>query len=492
MKSLAEIIAWLKTSTKIPVILVEVPNVLGSSGTYYLSNKPYVTKTTDTPSNTRYNPSIVGGVNFTESLSLSMSVSISYGDIEIDNTDGSKDSWLNYVWANRPISIYIGDITWAREDFRLIFSGIVSDILSRGRNTLNIVINDKLQKLNNPISETTLPQINSNSEVLIPVTFGEVFNASPIVTDNIINTLEYQVHTAPIEDIIEVRDNGIPVNITKNLGAGKFTLNQTPYGQITCSIQGHKNPTYYNDIANIIKEIVKNYGPVLNRLTDSDIDLTNFSSFSSSNTQPVGFYSNSRENILSVCNQLASSIGAQLTMTSTGLLRLVRLNLPPTGTAYTVSYNDIESKSLSIIDKPPVLGATKVTYAKNWTTQKGSLAAGLPSNNAVLFEEEWLYSIYENNTIINNYLQTTEPKEENTLLLKKIHADAEALRRNNMWSTPRFVYSMKAYAHLLPVELGDSITLYDSRFGLNNGKTGLVISIARDWLAGRVGIGVLI
>ncbi|OHE77800.1 MAG: hypothetical protein A3F67_08150 [Verrucomicrobia bacterium RIFCSPHIGHO2_12_FULL_41_10] len=492
MKSLAEIIAWLQTSTKKPVILVEVPGVLNAPGTYYLSNRPYVTKATDTPSNTRYDPSIVGGVTFNESLSLSMAVNISYGDIEIDNTDGSKDTWLNYVWANRAISIYIGDSSWPKDDFRLIFSGIVFDIATRNRNTVNIIINDKLQKLNNPISEITLPLVNSTSEVLIPITFGEVFNATPIVTDNIVNTLEYQVHPGPIEDIIEVRDNGVPVNITKSLTTGKFTLSQAPYGQITCSVQGHKNPTYYNDIANLIKEIVKNYGPTANRLVDADIDLTNFSSFSTNNTQPVGFYSTSRENILSVCNQLASSIGAQVTMTSTGLLRLVKLDLPPTGTAYTVSYNDIEAKSISITEKPPVVGAQKLGYAKNWTTQTGSLAAGLPSNSTVVFEKEWLYSIYENATVITNYKQTSEPVEESTLLLKKTHTDTEALRRNTLWGTPRFVYSMKAYAHLLPVELGDSITLYDTRFGLNNGKTGLVINISRNWLAGRVVIGVLI
>ena len=41
-------------------------------------------------------------------------------------------------------------------------------------------------------------------------------------------------------------------------------------------------------------------------------------------------------------------------MSSTGKLKLVQLTIPGTGTAYAISYNDIEDGSLQIKEKPEV------------------------------------------------------------------------------------------------------------------------------------------
>lgn len=496
MKSLSEIITWLNTPEKLPVILVEIPGIIVPGDlTMYLSSIPFSSDPLDPVlPNIVYDASVVGGINFTESISMTGGVTINYGDIELDNTDGSKDSWLyDYIWVNKDIQILIGDVTWLRDDFRPIFNGTIVDIASRSNNALNIIIADKLQKLNNPISEELLPTLDSNSEILIPITFGEVFNVTPIKSSTVVNTLEYQVHNGAIEDIIEVRDNGVPVSITKNVAAGKFTLNQSPYGQITCSVQGDKNVTYYNDIANIIKRIVKNFGPTSTRLVDADIDLTNFSSFSATYTQPVGIYIQSRENILSICNKLANSIGAQLTFSSTGLLRLITLNMPPSGgSVYNVGPNDFEYNSLSINDKVDIRASTKISYCKNYTVQSGNIAAGIPSNNKVLFEEDFLIESVVDSIVQSDYKLTTEPEAEETSLVKKTDAINEATRRNNLWKTPRFVITFKAYGHLLPIELGDTVNLTDSRFGLSSTKSGLVISISRSWLTNRVTIGVLV
>lgn len=495
MKTLSEIIEWLKTPDKIPVILAEIPEIISPGfTTMYLSSRPFVSYPTDTYPNILYDARIIGGINFTESLSLTGTISLNYGDIELDNSDGSKDFWLSdYIWTNKDIQLLIGDAGWARDDFRPIFNGTIIDISSRSQNTLNIIISDKLQKLNNPISETLLPTIDTNSEILIPTTFGEVFNITPIKSSTVVNTLEYQVHTSTIEDIIEVRDNGVPVDITKNLTAGKFTLNQNPYGQITCSVQGDKNVTYYNDIANIIKRIVKSFGPADTRLIDADIDLTNFSDFSTAYPQPVGIYVPSRENIITICNKLASSIGAQITFSSIGLLRLVRLSLPTSGgTTYTVGPNDFEYNSISISEKSIVRASTKISYCKNYTNQRGNIAAGVPTNNKVFFEEDFLYESTTDTIVQTEYKLTTESDAEETYLLKKTDAEAESLRRNNLWKEPRFVISFRAYGHLLPVELGDTINLTDERFGLEGTVSGLVVRTSRDWLNNRITIGVLV
>ena len=51
--------------------------------------------------------------------------------------------------------------------------------------------------------------------------------------------------------------------------------------------------------------------------------------------------------------------------------------------------------------------------------------------------------------------------------------------------------SSRELVNLMLVELGDTWTLTHARFGLAAGKTGLVVSIERDWLKGRATVGVL-
>lgn len=493
MKSLSEIISWLKTPDHIRVILVEISGVMveGASSTFYLSNKSFTSTATDTPANTSYDSCIVGGISFNENLSLDGSASIGFGDIEITNYNGAKDSWLNYVWTNRQIKIYIGDPRWSKSDFYLIFDGVVGDISSRDQLTLNIVLLDKLQRLNNPITEYTLGGTGNNKDRVLPLTFGECFNIEPLNTDSVPNVLEYMVHNGPVEDIIEVRDKGMPVSINKNLAQGKFTLNHTPAGQITASVQGYKPSTYSTNIANIIKNIITNFGPSNSKLSLSDIDQTNFSSYETIFTDPVGYYCKDRTNIIDVCQKLASSIGATISCSSQGLVRLVRLSIPGNGTIWTVTSDDIVEDTLTISEKPEVRGSIKVNYCKNWTVQNASALAGAVNPVSIsLFEREWLSTTATNSAVISDYKLSTEPQEEDTYFLTQTPADTEALRRLNLWSTPRFIYTAVYFAHMLPVELGDSITITHRRYGLN-AKTGTVVSIDRDWIGGRVTIGVL-
>lgn len=494
MKSLSEIISWLKTPDHIRVILVEISGVMveGAESTFYLSNKSFTTTSTDTPANASYDSCVIGGISFNENLSLDMSASIGFGDIEIANYNGAKDAWLNYIWTNRQVKIYIGDPRWTKTDFYLIFDGVIADISSRDAVTLNLILLDKLQRLNNPITETTLGGTGNNKDRILPLVFGECFNIEPLNTDTVPNVLEYMVHNGAIEDIIEVRDKGVPVSITKNLAQGKFTLNHTPAGQITASVQGYKPSTYSNNIANIIKNIITNFGPSNSRLTISDIDQANFSMYESTYTDPVGYYCKDRTNIIDVCQKLASTIGANITCTSQGLVRLVRLAIPGSGTTYTVTSDDMVEDSLTISEKPDVRGSIKLNYCKNWTVQQpSSLAGSVNQLSVTLFDREWLSTTATNSTVVSNYKLSTEPQEEDTYFLSETPCTAEATRRLDLWSTPRFIYTATYFSHMLPVELGDTINITHRRYNLIN-KIGTVVNVDRNWISGRVTIGVLV
>ena len=475
---------WLKKGGRY-TLLVEVDTTVPR----YLSTVAYTTLPTDSPANRVYSPVVSGGVAFTETLPLDGSATLSVGDIELNNDDGLLDSWLDDVWVNKPIRIYIGDVSWVRADFRLIFTGIVANINSSAANRLNISLRDKLQRLNTPVSETLLGGTTSNKDRLIPLCFGEVHNVEPLLVDPA--TLKYKVHGSAIERLIEVRDNGVPVSVNESLIDGTFTLVAQQAGTITCSVQGDKPTTYSNRIADTITRLVTGYGKVSDRLTTADIDTAQFAAFNTAHPQPVGVYLNDRSNVIEVCQQLASSVGAQISMSREGLLRLLKITLPATGTPLVVTPSDYVAKSLEIKERVDVKAAIKVGYCKNYTTQTG-LNTGLPASHKDLFMQEYLSVTAKNQSVADTYKLNTEPVQTDTLLLTEADATAEANRLLTLWQQPRTVYKFVGYSHLLTVSLGQALTLVSPRFGLSEGKTGIVVGIQSDWVSRRVTIEVLI
>ncbi len=483
-------LAWLRQPSSIRCVLVEaVASIAGVETTLYLSSLPYVTGGADTPAHTAYLPCISDGVAFGGSLSLDGTASMSVGDIAIGNDSGERDAWLTYVWANRQVRAWVGDPRWPRADFRLVFDGLVADLSSSDRTTLTLVLVDKLKRLDRPISETLLGGSSVNKDKLIPLTFGEVFNVEPLLTNAA--TLEYQVHGGAVEDIIEVRDNGAPRTITKALSTGKFTLNAARVGQITASVQGDKPGTYSDTIAALVQRLATAYGPANTRLSAGDLDSAQLTAFAGACPQRVGLAVTERTNVLVACQQLAASVGAQVVMTSTGLLRLVRLALPATGTPTAIGESDFELGSLRISQRVSVRAAVKLAYCRNWTVQASGLATGLPDAALENFGAEWFYTTASDAAVASAYRLDTEPVPEETLLITQADADAEAARRLALWKTPRHIYTARCFSHLMLLELGDAVTLTSNRFGLAGGVTGLVVSIQRDWIAGRIDVGVL-
>ena len=507
MTTKAQLQAWLKSSSAIRVVLVEITGVGGApSSSFFLSNRPYTSKASDSPANQVYDACISGGVTFSQSLDLSGgSAQLSFGDIEIDNTpstsanSGVRDGWLGYLWANKPVTILIGDATWSRADFYPVFNGLIFDIDSKSRTTLNLILVDKLQKLNVPISDVSVSGSTSaaTNAQLIPLTLGECFNITPLVVNA--PNLVYQVHNGAMQGLIEVRDNGVKItSYTEDLATGKFTLTANPAGTITCSVQGSTlGGTYSNSLGSIISYLLRNYGSGVTVLDLDDTLLKRYDNVNGIATS-VGIYLSDRQNLLDVCQQLAFSVGAYLTTamdeaSGRAKFRLVQLQADYLGAAdYSVTPSDIEFHSLQLNTKVDVEGSVKLAYCKNWTPQESGLANGITPQNVAVLNKEWFYSTVSDSTTLTAYSLKAEPEQRDTYLITKAKADAESARLLALKKTPRYIYTATYLAHMLPVELGDWINIKNSRFGLTTGKTGQVISIDRDWLQGRVTIGVFI
>lgn len=513
---------WLETPSAIRGILViaqvsayNTTSLVWETKDIYLSNIGYLTG----DGITSFLPIITGGATFTESLSVDGGISMSFGDIEISNFNGEYDSWLDsskFIWVNKPIEVYYGDPSVASSSlsdirtstFERVFTGIISDVDTRSRTSLNIKVRDKLERLNTPLSETkigaygTWAQGQTNQDELKPIVFGEVHNIEPKLVDP--SLLEYLVSSGISESIIELRDNGIPIgisNYTQDLNITSFKLKFPSVGQLTVSVQGVKGDvnlstgaitsSYVNTVAKLIALICLSYGNVVNRLLPADIDLANFNTFNGLHTQSVGLVISNRENVLSVCTQLANSVGAQLYFTRLGKLQLLKLGTYTSDPIAYITDSDILFHSLEVSRRTEVVASTKLGYCKNWTPQP-SLLTNIPMTHKDMYGSEWYSTTATDNAVKSAYSLNVDPVQKDTLLLKESHAASEALRLNNLFKLPRTIYKLTCTANMLNLKLGQEVFITHNRFGLNSGKSGQVVSLSPNWLTSTIDIEVFI
>jgi hypothetical protein len=256
--------------------------------------------------------------------------------------------------------------------------------------------------------------------------------------------------------------------------------------------------TYVNSIANIIALIVTQYGQPNQRLTASDIDLTNFSAFPNIVTAPTGINASSigipildRANTLAVCQDIANSIGAQLFFNRAGLLQLLQLGINTSDAVMSITDDNILHHSLHISNRTPVIASTKVGYCQNYTPQT-ALAASLPGTASVMFNDQWYSNTVVDAGVQATYKLTAAPVQKDTRLITGSACAAFATFLNNYFKVPHTVYAFTGTTKLLGLKLGQGVTLTHNRFGLNAGKSGQVITLAPDWANGTVNVEVII
>lgn len=468
----AQYTAWLVDPAAIRCILVEAVGRVSTVETaFYFSSLPYIS------GSTIYNSVLIeSSVDISSKLSIDGSTSsMSVGDLELDNTDGALDDYFNHVWVNRDLKIFLGDVRWPRADFRTIFNGITKDIGSSGRGKLSFILRDKLQRLNTQISDAVLGGTTNNKNEMIPLLFGECHNVQMLQTDPA--TLEYQAHGGAIEKQIEVRDNGVPITANVNLATGKTVLVASPYGRITGSFQGDKSGGIYNNtVKKIIQRLVTGYGEVTSRFTTADLDTAQLATFDTENPQTIGVYIDSSGNVLSACNDIAETLGAQLVMSPLGLLQLIKIDPNVAGTPIDITIDDVVPGTLRYSEKLEVVGAVKLGYCKNWTVQD-PLDTRIPPDHKELFAKEWLTVTAKNSTTISIYKLTGEPEQQDTYLQTEADANTEANRRLGIYSAARFVVSFDATAKLFEAQVGAPVIITNPKINGGIAKAGQIVGI---------------
>ena len=175
------------------------------------------------------------------------------------------------------------------------------------RNTINIKIRDKLQKLNTPMSELKLGGTTVNKNELIPLCFVNAL-ITPILSNpstlDFSSTETYRHYRGEITVFL--------FNCNKNLSNGKFTLATILDKNDAAYKETNKRQPWNNCYQNNTKN--SHGSGVLLNSPHLIFDVTQLNNFDTDNPIPIGVYIHRRITLWSIFTQITCWRGSQLVM----------------------------------------------------------------------------------------------------------------------------------------------------------------------------------
>src|SRR3990167_926856 len=501
----AEYAAWLRSDNQSRVVLVEAQvytDSISPAGveTRYFSNRGYISTAADTPASTLYEDWLLSvpqvSIAITEQF-IGQSLP-AWGDLEIANENGDRDSWLNDGWDGRSITLLLGDPTWAKSDFRSILTGTIADIYAKDQSTLSLRIRDKTWQLNVPVQTNLIAEVSGGSSpskgLPIPLCYGACFNVEPVLIDESIP--KYQVHDGQISGIAAVYDNGVEIDFTADLTEGTFTLLAAPYGRITADVNGARSGvkgwgefiygvdpwggTYFFTCADLIEHLVT----TRTTLTSADLDSDSFDDLNTDAPQALGLYIRDRQNLIEVLDSLIKSVGGWYGFSRDGLLQLGLLKEPSTeASVLDLVADDLLEGDLRSTRHYVPRAVQRIGYRKNWTvmsdgiTGVGGVAGAVTEERRADLGAEYRAAKAEDSSVLTQHLLATEPELEGTLLVEEDDALAEAQRRLTLHGVLRQVFQVTAFTTPYTLNLGDIVQLTHPRYGFSGGAKAQVVKI---------------
>lgn len=335
-----------------------------------------------------------------DQATLGGAVTISYGDTVLNNQDGRMDFMLDLACDGSSISYSIGDASWDRSDFRLLFAALVRQVSAPTPNTLSITIRDVGLLLNKSVGGRELiGGTGPNAAQTRAFFFGFVHNVpctlktfGPLLYDYA-DTGSVAAVGSPPSTVNEVRDQGIGVVFTDN-NDGTLNLSASPAGTITADLYRLVDDALPGArCSQLIDELVAN----LAGLAAPDKYLGAHPSFEvgGEDDYPVGIYIATQTNLLDVLAQAISTALGFWSVTHDGRFTFGRfrpddipsLHLPVRATIKDDDVLAVEGIVLTRLE--PTYYAVPAIVNKNWQLQS-SFAGALTAEEQALYSRSGL------------------------------------------------------------------------------------------------------
>lgn len=370
-----------------------------------------------------------------------------------------------------------------------------------------------------------IPDTILNSPV--PITLGKCFNIEPKLID--VSNHIYQVHEAAIDDIYQVRANGVMLDpdtqyeVNKEIGCFRL-LTHSLNTQITCDVYGARDRGVGNDPTYTIYKYTAPWlieWLALNKtsLTKEDICTGTFPVPSRlysgphlfSNYSELGVYITDEVDVHTLVFDIMASVGGharfgrvcaqpggadkiklqifELEEPNVKALRLLNNNY----TILELTEDQILENGLSLALTEPPRHTVTLGYRKNWHIQERGTLAGLltdPNNDYLylvdLYTNEFSKVFKRNEGILDKYPLAEDTEVISTYLYTKVDATNEVNKRAILRNTKRFVFKIETTLAPLTLGIGDIVKVTYNRFGFNFGRYATIIGLQENPVENRV------
>lgn len=473
----------------------------GSTDTVYSAVIPFITLPSDSLPNQPFTGKLKKGLEFHVSIvdgsDIGRKMSTGVGELQLENSDRGYDSlYQNNTIDGRRVLLKYGQITLPGEipssfdTYPTLLDGIAQDwFLDAGE--LRITIRDNAFKLDVPASANTYGGTGTTdgdaglAGKRKPLSYGVANNVTPAQI-NAVN-LVYQVHDGSVNAVPAVYDSGYGLSgpdadyasyaaliaATVNNGhyatckaLGLFRLGSTPFGLITCDVQGDNGGTggYVTDTAAIVRRLIA--------VSATQVDLVDEGSFldlSAAQSAVVGYFLGLDENktVRQAADELLGGIGACGGFRRDGVFEVIRF-VAPTGTAVdSYTADDIVDDTLKRIELPsaynPPPKRQRVTYSRIWTVQS-DVSAGVSDTRKQILKLPFSVAPHSNTslagTIAAAHLLAQDPDPIDGYFNSSADAVAEADRMLSLkGAAVRALYVFTVKTKGLTRKIGDVVSL---------------------------------
>jgi hypothetical protein len=497
------------------VILVELTAAVDQYGTlrtFYLGTDGFTTSPADTPANTTFLPELTdaGSISlwaFAEAAT-SGSSQLKSGEVTANN-NGQFDSWKDYSFDGRPVTIRYGSGGAYPGDFTTIFTGTITSVsVTLSKVTVSIV--DRAKVFDLPVLTALFLGTNSGPTGLEglatdlkgkpkPRTYGKPREVGPPCVNT--SKLTYRVSDRAVDDISAVYDRG--ASITKGadyatsalltaatVGAGTyatsfaeglFRLGSSATGQITCNpVAGGSDAL--RTVAETLKQLAQDAGIPAGSILASDVGELNAVAPS-----VIGLYLADDTTFRSAMDQVAASAHAWWAFDPAGVLRMGQL-APPSGAAdIDIIEADVQAGfECGSADGSgiPVYRVT-VRHSKFFTVQTSDVAGSVTDARRSELAQEFRTVSVEDASI---RIQSPQARElvVDTLLTSDADAAIEAAQLLAIHKVRRFLFTTPVPVWVFTTGLMRLATLTHRRFGLSLSRTLAVLGFELDLARSRV------
>jgi hypothetical protein len=480
------------------------------------STHPLTIKSADSPANTYYGGRIKdpGGASLRlfEGGTTSGKASVDYGYVELINADGKLDPLINYGYG-RPIvikSLATRDAPVAGAVVELVAT-VVGIYSSDPLRTLRLRYRSRLAELDKPLltaryagtTTTTGPTAEGGADLkdqLKPGAWGVNLN----VPGKLVNEFDlFYQFAANAQSTMTVKEGGVvrasvgdfPALSslrTATVGAGQCATCLTQGiarfgGKATLPVTADlfESAAGARSGAFVASRMLAQFG-----IAAADIDTATSNALHSFNLSEVGIYVDNDASAIDAISRVLDSIGGVLVSAfSSGVFQFVAIGEPSASVADTFTFRDMisEGTDADLFNGPSSDGQGNpawrvvVNYGRVWQTQTpGDLYGAVTSAQRAFLGSATRQAVAQDASVKTAFPLASELTFE-TLLVDAAAAQAEAMRRLNLYKRRRDRLSFPTFKHRGGVALGRSVKVQMDRLGYAGGKNFLVIGRAPDF-----------